>query len=168
MTVTNVDEEGSVELSSAAPKVGDTLTAELTDPDKDVEGVSWEWQALPPGTRSTHPPGPGASTASSLAEQLLAANGMKGLAALAAPNPFNPSTTIYFQVPESEEVSLVIYSLAGQVVKTLIPNRTLKAGIHDVYWEGRDQQGRPVAARVYFYRLTAGDKAIVRKMTLLR
>ena len=69
---------------------------------------------------------------------------------------------------ESEQVSLVIYSLAGQVVKTLIPGRTLKAGIHDVYWAGRDEQGRPVAAGVYFYRLTAGDQAIVRKMTLLQ
>ena len=66
ITVTNVDEEGRVELSSTAPKVGDRLTAELTDPDKGVEDVRWEWQALPPGTRSTHPPGPGASTASSL------------------------------------------------------------------------------------------------------
>ena len=90
------------------------------------------------------------------------------MAALAAPNPFNPSTTIYFQVPESGEVSLVIYSLAGQVVKTLIRGRTLKAGIYDVYWAGRDEQGRPVAAGVYFYRLRAGDQALVRKMTLLR
>ena len=53
-------------------------------------------------------------------------------------------------------------------MKTLIPGRTLKAGIHDVYWAGRDEQGRPVAAGVYFYRLTAGDQAIVRKMTLLQ
>ena len=66
ITVTNVDEPGRVELSSAAPKVGDRLTAELTDPDMGVEDVRWEWQALPPGTRSTHPPEPGASTASSL------------------------------------------------------------------------------------------------------
>ena len=107
------------------------------------------------------------AAAKALAEQL-ALTGLDGLAALAAPNPFNPSTTIYFQVPESGEVSLVIYSLAGQVVKTLIRGRTLKAGIYDVFWEGRDEQGRPVAAGVYFYRLRAGDKAIVRKMTLLR
>ena len=111
---------------------------------------------------------PSSAAAKALAEQLLAANGMKGLAALAAPNPFNPSTTIYFQVAESEQVSLVIYSLAGQVVRKLIPGRALKAGIHEVYWEGDDQQGRPVAAGVYFYRLIAGDQALVRKMTLLR
>ena len=66
ITVTNVDEPGRVELSSTEPKVGDRLTAELTDPDMGVEDVRWEWQALPPGTRSTHPPEPGASTASSL------------------------------------------------------------------------------------------------------
>ena len=107
------------------------------------------------------------AAAKALAEQM-ALTGLEGLAALAAPNPFNPSTTIYFQVPESGEVSLVIYSLAGQVVKTLIRGRTLKAGIYDVYWAGRDEQGRPVAAGVYFYRLTAGDQAIVRKMTMLR
>ena len=103
--------------------------------------------------------------AKALAEQL--AETGEGLAALAAPNPFNSSTTLYFQVPKSE-VSLVIYSLAGQVVKTLISRRPLTAGIHEVYWEGGDQQGRPVGAGVYLYRLSAGNKAIVRKMTLLR
>ncbi len=107
------------------------------------------------------------AAAKALAEQM-ALTGLEGFAALAAPNPFNPSTTIYFQVPESENVSLVIYNLAGQVVRTLIPGRTLKAGIHDVYRAGRDEQGRPVAAGVYFYRLTAGDQALVRKMTMLR
>ena len=67
VTVTNVDEPGSVELSSAEPKVGDRLTAELTDPDMGIEVVEWRWQALPPGTRSTHPPtGPGESTDPSL------------------------------------------------------------------------------------------------------
>ncbi len=106
------------------------------------------------------------AAAKALAEQMAATG--KELAALAAPNPFNPRTTIYFQVPDSDEVSLVIYSLAGQVVKTLIPGRTLNPGIHQAFWEGRDQQGRPVAAGVYFYRLTAGDRAVVRKMTLLR
>ena len=126
---------------------------------RNAEGTSG-WSARATGrTRS--------AAAKALAGQL-AVTGMKGLAALAAPNPFNPSTTLYFQLTETGEASLVIYSLAGQVVKTLIPNRTLKAGIHQVDWEGRDQQGRPVAAGVYLYRLTAGDKALVRKMTLLR
>ena len=102
-----------------------------------------------------------------LAEQL-AANGKNGLAALAAPNPFNPSTTIYFQTTGKSPVSLVVYNLAGQVVKTLITSRTLKAGIHEVFWEGRDDQGRPVAAGVYLYRITAGEKALTQKITLLQ
>ncbi len=126
---------------------------------RNAEGTSG-WSARATGrTRS--------AAAKALAGQL-AVTGMKGLAALAAPNPFNSSTTLYFQLTETGEASPVIYSLAGQVVKTLIPNRTLTAGIHEVSWEGRDEQGRPVAAGVYFYRLTAGDKALVRKMTLLR
>ena len=124
------------------------------------EGTSRSWST--PGSAITR-----SAAAKALAAQL-ALTGLDGLAALAAPNPFNPSTTLYFQVPESGEVSLVIYNLAGQVVKTLIRGRTLKAGIHDVFWEGRDEQGRPVAAGVYFYRLRAGDRALVRKMTLLR
>ncbi len=124
------------------------------------EGTSGSWST--PGSAITR-----SAAAKALAEQL-ALTGLEGLAALAAPNPFNPSTTLYFQVPESENVSLVIYNLAGQVVRTLIPGRTLKAGIYDVSWEGRDEQGRPAAAGVYLYRLTAGDKAIARKMTLLR
>ena len=126
---------------------------------RNAEGTSG-WSSRETGsTRS--------AAAKALAEQM-ALTGLEGLAALAAPNPFNPSTTLYFQVPEREEVALVVYSLAGQVVKTLIPGRTLTAGIHEVFWEGRDDQGRPVAAGVYFYRLIAGDKALVRKMTLLR
>ena len=126
---------------------------------KNAEGTSG-WSAR--ATGSTH-----SAAAKALAEQL-AETGPQGLAALAAPNPFNPSTRIYFQVPESGAVSLVVYSLSGQVVKTLIPGRTLSAGIHEVGWKGRDDQGRPVAAGIYFYRLTAGDKSLVRKMTLLR
>ena len=87
----------------------------------------------------------------------MALTGLEGLDALASPNPFNPSTTIYFQVPEAEEVSLVVYNLAGQVVRTLIDGRSLEPGIYDVFWEAKDQQGRNVAAGVYLYRLSAGE-----------
>ena len=66
ITVTNVDEEGRVELSSAAPKVGDRLTAELTDPDQGIGDVRWQWQPLPPGPRSTDPATGGESTDPSL------------------------------------------------------------------------------------------------------
>ena len=119
---------------------------------RNADGTSaWSSRA----TGRTH-----SAAAKALAEQL-AVTGLDGLAALAAPNPFNSSTTLYFQLTETQGVSLVIYSLAGQVVKTLLPGRTLKAGIHEVSWEGRDDQGRPVAAGVYFYRLIAGDKALV-------
>ena len=107
------------------------------------------------------------AAAKALAEQMVL-TGMEGLAALAAPNPFNPSTTIYFQVPEAEEVSLVIYGLNGQVVRTLIEGRSLRPGIYDVFWEGTEEEGRPVATGVYLYRLRAGEQALVQKMTLLQ
>ena len=125
---------------------------------KNPEGTSG-WSSRATGSTA-------AEAAKALSEQL--AETGDGLAALAAPNPFNSGTTLYFQMTESEEVSLVIYTLAGQVVKTLIAGRPLTSGIHEEHWEGRDEQGRPVGAGVYLYRLTAGKRAIVRKMTLLR
>ncbi len=90
------------------------------------------------------------------------------LTAGAGPNPFNPSTTIRFHVPSSGYVSLVIYNVAGQVVKTVLRNRYLAAGRHAMIWEGQDAEGRSVASGVYLYRLTAGDRAVVRKITLIR
>ena len=47
-------------------------------------------------------------------------------------------------------------------------NQYLEAGLHTLTWDGRDDQGRPLASGIYLYRLTFGDKALVRKMTLLR
>ena len=90
------------------------------------------------------------------------------LSAVVAPNPFNSSTTLRFQVPESGTVSLVIYNVAGQVVKKVLEKQYLEAGHHSFLWDGRDAGGRPVASGVYLYRLSADKQAVVRKMTLLR
>ena len=53
------------------------------------------------------------------------------------PNPFNPSTTISYEVPESGAVKLVVYNLLGQQVRTLV-NDTIEAGFHSVVWDGAD------------------------------
>ena len=90
------------------------------------------------------------------------------LSAGVAPNPFNSSTTLRFQVPESGKVSLVIYNVAGQVVKRVLEKQYLEAGHHSFVWDGLDAEGRRVASGVYLYRLSAGKQAVVRKMTLLR
>jgi hypothetical protein len=83
------------------------------------------------------------------------------------PNPFNPLTTISFELAEAVEVKLVVYDLRGQMVTTLL-DQSLPAGPHRVTWNGRNGRGREVASGEYFYRLTAGTFTAKRKMTLLR
>ncbi|MFH2056347.1 MAG: FlgD immunoglobulin-like domain containing protein [bacterium] len=83
------------------------------------------------------------------------------------PNPFNPSTTIEFALPEAAAVTLSIYNALGQVVN-IIHDRPLEAGIHQVVWDGTDFADNPVASGLYFYRLQAGDFAETRKMLLLK
>jgi hypothetical protein len=83
------------------------------------------------------------------------------------PNPFNPSTTIAFTLPEKVHTKLTIYNIAGKLVKTLT-NRPLDAGLHETVWDGTDGRGSSVSSGVYFYRLKAGDKMLTRKMVLLK
>ena len=90
------------------------------------------------------------------------------LSAVAAPNPFNPTTTLHLQVPMRSSVWLTIYNVAGQVVRTLLDDYELDAGYHTIDWDGRDQQGQPVTSGVYLYQLRAGTQAIVHKLLLLR
>jgi len=83
------------------------------------------------------------------------------------PNPFNPSTTIDFQLASRVHVDLRVYDVSGAVVRTLV-NETKRAGTYSIRWNGRDDHGSPVSSGVYFYRITAGSFSDVRKMTLLK
>jgi flagellar hook assembly protein FlgD len=66
-------------------------------------------------------------------------------------------------------VGLNIYNAAGQVVRTLVDEEQApRAGGHTVRWDGRDDNGRPVASGVYLYRLTSGGESRVRKLVLVR
>jgi outer membrane protein assembly factor BamB len=86
-----------------------------------------------------------------------------------SPNPFNPSTTVSYSVPEGEPtpVSLKIYDLRGRLVRTLV-DETREAGEYSVIWEGKDASGRMVSSGVYLYRIKAGDFVQTRKMVLLK
>ena len=84
-----------------------------------------------------------------------------------APNPFNPETAIEYGLPEEARVRLVIYNSMGQKVGTVV-DAFQSAGYHQIVWDGRDSQGRPVSGGVYFYRLTAGEFAQSRRMTVLK
>jgi hypothetical protein len=87
-----------------------------------------------------------------------------------APNPFNPSTRITYGVPESgaaTPVNIRVYNLRGALVRTLV-DRTHQPGTYAVEWNGREESGRELPSGVYFYRLSAGNTVITRKMVLLR
>jgi hypothetical protein len=83
------------------------------------------------------------------------------------PNPFNPSTTITFVLPEESYVKLTLYTLDGRLVRTLI-NETVAIGSREVMWNGKDDRGTAVSSGVYFYRLTAGEQTLARKMLYLK
>ncbi|MFC1509118.1 two-component regulator propeller domain-containing protein [Candidatus Omnitrophota bacterium] len=83
------------------------------------------------------------------------------------PNPFNPTTTIEFELPETGMAALTIYNIAGQKVRDLLSGYK-SAGMHRVVWDGRDESGNAVSAGVYIAWLKAGDVAAVGKMVLVR
>ncbi|MBK6733511.1 MAG: family 16 glycosylhydrolase [bacterium] len=84
------------------------------------------------------------------------------------PNPFNPSTTISFDLPEPAAVRLAIHDLSGRLVRTLVAGEMTGSGRHEVVWNGRDEAGQVMAAGVYFYRLDAAGYSETRRMTLLK
>ncbi|MBD3347946.1 MAG: T9SS type A sorting domain-containing protein, partial [Candidatus Eisenbacteria bacterium] len=83
------------------------------------------------------------------------------------PNPFGPSTTVRFELPEPARVSLRVYDVSGRLVRELA-DAQMPAGSHVRTWDGRDGGGRPVAAGVYFCRFEAGEKSRTRRMVLVR
>ena len=83
------------------------------------------------------------------------------------PNPFNPETTILYDLADGARVELDIYNVMGQVVKRLVSEEQA-AGRYRVVWDGSDAIGRNVASGVYFYRLNTGQFNAVRKLMLLK
>jgi len=83
------------------------------------------------------------------------------------PNPFNPVTTIVFEVPTAGAAELAVYNAAGRRVATLVDGPT-DAGRHTVVWRGVDDHGHRAASGVYFFRLTKDGRTITRKGVLLK
>ena len=84
-----------------------------------------------------------------------------------SPNPFKGSTAISYNVPASGNVTLKVYNIAGQVVKTLV-NGQQPAGAQQVAWDGKDEGGRKVSAGVYVYRLNADGQTQTKRLTILK
>jgi hypothetical protein len=95
----------------------------------------------------------------------LGADGPGGL--LGAPNPFRSATTLRFTLPERAEVRLTVHDAAGRVVRRLLDGPR-GAGPHRTIWDGRDSEGAPLPAGVYFSRLEVGDRAESAKLLKLR
>ena len=84
------------------------------------------------------------------------------------PNPFNSGTVIDFALSERRDVELAVFNLTGQQVATLVEGAR-EAGTYTLQWDGRDDDGRPLASGVYLYRLRAGKQQVeTRKLVLLR
>ena len=83
------------------------------------------------------------------------------------PNPFNASTVISYMLREGGSVKLEVYDVLGRRTKTLVDGIQV-AGRHEVIWDGTDRHGQPVGSGIYFYCLTAGDRAQIRKMVLTK
>ena len=85
----------------------------------------------------------------------------------AYPNPFNPTTTIRYDLPLGTDVHLVVFDILGREVRTLV-NEKQEAGFKSVQWNGKNNMGQTVSAGMYFYRIQAGSFSKVQKMVLLK
>ncbi|RMF60961.1 MAG: T9SS C-terminal target domain-containing protein, partial [Calditrichaeota bacterium] len=83
------------------------------------------------------------------------------------PNPFNPVTTITFTIPQSSRVTLQVFDITGQLVRTLVKGN-LEPGKHEVLWDGKDDSRNLVSSGVYLYRLSTSSFVKTRKMILLK
>jgi len=83
------------------------------------------------------------------------------------PNPFNPVTTLRYDLPEDLFVSITVYDMLGNVVSNLV-NKDENSGYKSVQWNAINDKGQPVSAGVYLYTIQAGDFRQTRKMVLLK
>jgi hypothetical protein len=83
------------------------------------------------------------------------------------PNPFNPTTTIHFQIPKPEHVTITVYDILGHQVKELI-NDDYTPGDHQINWDGTNQLGQAVASGLYIYKINAGNFVQCKKMLMMK
>ena len=97
-----------------------------------------------------------------------AASAAPGAFTLSAhPNPFRGTSAVRFTLPTAGDHSLVVYDVAGRVVKRLVDGKT-GAGVHDAVWDGTNAAGQRVSSGVYFYRLTTDRFSKTKKMVMLK
>ncbi len=100
-------------------------------------------------------------------DQLIPSASSHGFSLGCTPNPFNMETHITFGLPEQAQVTLTIYNILGEKIRTLVAGE-LGAGVHTVRWDSRDESGDMMASGIYFYRLEANGFAKTMKMILMK
>ena len=83
------------------------------------------------------------------------------------PNPFNPTTTIAYNMVEDGNVSIEVFNIKGQIVKTLL-NEHMTVGDHTLVWNGTDNNNRVVSSGIYFYKMKSGNYSSTKKMILMK
>jgi len=83
------------------------------------------------------------------------------------PNPFNPVTSLRYDLPEDGIVNITIYDMLGRIVKTLV-NGSQTAGYKSIKWNATNDRNEPVSAGIYLYTIQAGEFRQTKKMVLLK
>lgn len=154
---------GLVQDLNDTPTVVDSYTYEAQSPDTAVgrypDGTD-TWQEMPatPGAANEEFP------------PVSIVDGLPKTFAVHAnyPNPFNPETTIRFDLPERMNVTVNVYNILGELVKTLVHNTQMPAGYHSISWNGTNHMGMSVASGIYLYHVEAGEHQSTQRMVLLK
>ena len=162
------DEDGQVEIEIAVDPVKYWRTgasgyyqAKTTDASGEVTG---KWRSIPINGGNSHE----ISLPMGEAAVVESRGDLDSFGKVANyPNPFNPATTISYQLLNPGEVSLVIYNTLGQQVRTLVQSRQ-NFGTYQVTWDSKDALGQPVSSGVYFYRLISNGTVQTHRMLLLK
>jgi hypothetical protein len=85
-----------------------------------------------------------------------------------APNPFNPSTRVAFDLPRAMRAGVRVFTAGGRLVRVLASAGEFTAGNHTLHWDGRDDRGRAAASGVYVIRLDAGGESRTQRAVLVR
>jgi hypothetical protein len=85
----------------------------------------------------------------------------------AYPNPFNPKTTLHYDLPEDAMVNITIYDMMGRIVSNLVSSQQ-NAGYKSIQWDATNNLGQPVSAGLYLYSIEAGEFRQTKKMILLK
>lgn len=153
-------EEGFVPDPSTL--AGQTAAIEWNDPEYDGWNVWYKITAVDHAGNESLPASPGSVTGDDSPAVPKAFALFQNV-----PNPFNPSTTIRFDLPRASRVKLSVYNVRGEVVATIFDGH-MTEGRKEIAWSGRDDRGSAVASGIYFYRLVADDFTETRKMVLLK